>query len=220
MGNPRPGSRGSGDGPSVPAATVAELSACAEQGAARLTDTHYAIMFDVDVKADGEVDAARIRESMIGDREIESCMTGALRGMSLPGVVTPLRASGPVYGAVSSEDRAPMGHPAAAAAAGAAVNLIPIVLIAAGVTIVVAVTVHVGKEVGEAIGEAISSTGPTPLEIEEMCLPWLHHCLENKNQPKNNWRTYGREKPCGDCYGECKHRKGTWPDNKCPRWAE
>ncbi|HVK68630.1 MAG TPA: hypothetical protein VM694_29425 [Polyangium sp.] len=86
-------------------------------------------MFDVDVAGDGQVDKAKVRESMINDREIVSCMEGALQAMSLPGVVTPLRSSGPVYGgSVSPEGRTPLGHPAAAAAvAGAAVNLIPIV---------------------------------------------------------------------------------------------
>ncbi|WP_281328795.1 hypothetical protein [Polyangium sp. 6x1] len=146
MGSLRRGAHGSGDGPSVPAATVARLQACAEHGADRLTDTHYAIAFDVDVKADGQVDTATVRESMIADREIVSCMEDALRGMTLPGVVTPLRSSGPVYGGgVSSAGRAPVGHPAAVVV-GAAVNLVPILIVAAGVTIVVAVTVHVASE--------------------------------------------------------------------------
>ncbi|MDI3281763.1 hypothetical protein [Polyangium sp. 15x6] len=136
MGNPRPSHHGSHDGPSVPAATVAQLEDCAEHGAARLTDTHYAIMFDVDLAADGQVDKVKVRESLINDREIVSCMEDALHGMSLPGVVTSLRSSGPVYGgSVSTDGRAPVGHPAAAAA-GAAVNLVPILIVAAGVTIV------------------------------------------------------------------------------------
>ncbi|MDI1477589.1 hypothetical protein [Polyangium sp. y55x31] len=168
MGNPRPSAHGSHDGPSVPPATVAQLGECAEHGAARLTDTHYAIMFDVDVKADGQVDEAKVRESMIGDREIESCMTRVLTGMSLPGVVTPLRSSGPVYGgSVSPEGRAPMGHPAAAAAA-AAVNLSPILIIAGGVTIVVAVTVHVAEEVVSEMSRPKDEPPPTQQDCKQV----------------------------------------------------
>ncbi|MDC0744671.1 hypothetical protein [Polyangium mundeleinium] len=209
LGNPRPRAHGSGDGPSVPAATVAALSACAEHGAARLTDTHYAIMFDVDVRADGRVDKAKVRESMIDDREIVSCMEDALRGMSLPGVVTPLRAAGPVYGgSVSPEGRTPLGHPAAAVA-GAAVNLIPIVLVAAGVTIVVAVTAHVVEEAVEAIEK-------WPKEVEDKCYPRLYECLNNTSQPWWNRRRFGDRKECNACFRECLKDSGEWPMYKCP----
>ncbi|TKC90035.1 hypothetical protein [Polyangium fumosum] len=212
MGTPRPSGHGSGDGPSVPAATVAALQDCAEHGAARLTDTHYAILFDVEVTGDGQVDKARVRESMIGDREIVSCMEDALHGMSLPGVVTPLRSSGTVYGgggSVSPEGRTPLGHPAAAAAV-VAVNLVPIVLVAAGVTIVVAVTVHVAEEAAEAIRR-------WPKKVEEKCQPPFQECLENPWQPKRNRETYGNYKDCGGCLAECRNKDGIWPEERCPR---
>ncbi|MDC3983800.1 hypothetical protein KEG57_25045 [Polyangium jinanense] len=174
-------------------------------------------MFDVDVTADGQVDKATVRESMIGDREIVSCMEDALHGMSLPGVVASLRSSGPVYGdSVSPEGRAPMGHPAAAAAAaGAAVNLIPIVLIAGGVTILVAVTAHVAEEVVEEVGEAIEAARRRRA-VEQMCATELERCLSYRPQPDWNQEDFASHKHCNFCYSECK-KKGEWPDYKCPR---
>ncbi|MDC3953039.1 hypothetical protein KEG38_04245 [Polyangium jinanense] len=211
MGNPRPSFHGSHDGPSVPPATVARLEACAEHGAARLTDTHYAIMFDVDVTADGQVDKVEVRESLINDREIVSCMEDALHGMSLPGVVTSLRSSGPVYGgSVSPDGRAPMGHPAAAAAA-AAVNLVPILIVAAGVTIVVALTVHVAEEVVEAVEAAGRRRA-----VERRCQALLDECLDNPWQPKEEKEIYGNKKDCHGCYMECKNHN-RWPEERCPR---
>ena len=65
--------------------------------------------------------------------------------------------------------------------------------------------------------EEVATSSPTPQEIEDMCMPWLHHCLENDRQPRRNWSIFGTKKPCGDCFQECKHKKGAWPDGKCPR---
>ncbi|MDI1431385.1 hypothetical protein [Polyangium sorediatum] len=170
-------------------------------------------MFDVDVAGDGQVDKARVRESMIDDREIVSCMEDALHGMSLPGVVTPLRSSGPVYGnSVSPDGRTPMGHPAAAAAvAGAAVNLIPIVLAAGGVTILVAVTAHVAEEVVEAVEAAGRRRA-----VERRCYELQEECLENPWQPEDNKKIYGEKKDCRGCLRECLW-KSIWPAERCPR---
>ncbi|MDC3959918.1 hypothetical protein [Polyangium jinanense] len=204
MGNPRPSLHASADGPSVPAATVAQLRDCAEHGAARLTDTHYAIVFDVDVTADGQVDKAKIRESLINDREIISCMVDALHGMSLPGVIATLRPSGPISGGrVSPEGRDPMGHPAAVVA-GAVVNLVPIVLVAGGVTIPVAVTVHV-------VSEIPTSTRDTTDEEREKkrCKKVKQECIEYCSDttlptPDFGWKFQ-------KCKNDCLERQG------CPR---
>ncbi|MDI1442908.1 hypothetical protein [Polyangium sp. 6x1] len=164
-------------------------------------------MFDVDVKADGQVDKAKVRESMIGDREIVSCMEDALRGMSLPGVVTPLRSSEPVSeGMVSPRARAPMGN---ILVLGGAVSLVPIVLIAAGVTIVVAVTAHVAEEAVEAAGRRRA--------VQRRCQALLDECLDNVWQPEETRKIYGNKKDCRGCFMECKNHNGVWPDERCPR---
>ncbi|MDI3283847.1 hypothetical protein [Polyangium sp. 15x6] len=205
MGNPRPSHHGSGDGPSVPAATVSELEACAEHGAGRLKGTHYAILFDVDVMESGEVRAAKIRESEIGDREMEACMEHALQAMSLPGVVTPLRSSAPEGVMLSPHARGALGN---VMVLGPAVSLVPVLIVAAGVTIIVVVTVHAVEETAEAAGRR--------RDIERMCKREEVKCLEYRPQPEWNRKRFGDWKQCGDCYSECL-RDREWPDYKCPR---
>ncbi|MDI3283854.1 hypothetical protein [Polyangium sp. 15x6] len=206
IGNPRPSHHGSGDGPSVPAATVSELEACAEHGAGRLKGTHYAIIFDVDVMESGEVRAAKIRESEIGDREIETCMEHALQAMSLPGVVTPLRSSAPEGVMLSPHARGAMGN---VVVLGPAVSLVPVLIVAAGVTIIVVVTAHAVEETAEAIRRR-------PRKVEKLCYPLLEECLENPWQPEWNRRKFGNYKQCEACFDHCV-KKAVWPEDKCPR---
>lgn len=47
------------------------------------------------------------------------------------------------------------------------------------------------------------------------CWSEFYKCLDTIHIPPKN-RTYGPKKPCGDCFGLCKHQKGVWPDEKCP----
>jgi hypothetical protein len=116
-----------------------------QRGRSRLTDdTVYAIMVDVEVTESGSVDAAKVRESMIPDSGMESCMVSALEAMSVPlSVMAKL-----ISQSDSPQSRGYMGN---VFVLGAAVNLVPIVIVAAGVTILVAVTVHVAEEAIEAI---------------------------------------------------------------------
>ncbi|MDC3961427.1 hypothetical protein [Polyangium jinanense] len=206
MGNPRPSRHASGDGPSVPAATVTALEACAEHGAGRLKGTHYAILFDVDVMESGEVREAKIRESEIGDREIETCMEHALQAMSLPGVVTPLRSSALEGVMLSPHARGAMGN---VVIVGPAVSLVPVLIVAAGVTIIVVVTAHAVEETAEAIKK-------WPRKVEEKCRPLFDQCLDNQAQPDWNRRTFGEKKSCLDCLFACRKDEGQWPNYKCP----
>jgi hypothetical protein len=73
-----------GAGPTLPEDTVARLTECANQGAARLTESSYTIVFDVEAREDGHVKEARVKDSFPGAPDIESCMAHALGGMSLP----------------------------------------------------------------------------------------------------------------------------------------
>jgi hypothetical protein len=91
---------------------------------------------------------------------------------------------------------------------GGAVNLVPIVLVAAGVTIVVAVTVHVAEEAIEAARRR--------RKVEKECKELLVECLNNRWQPEWNRGRYGNEKECGACFRHCI-RHGKWHDEACPR---
>jgi hypothetical protein len=187
-------------GPTVPGETVAALTACVEEGAARLTDTSYAILVDVDVDEDGHVEGARVKDSIIGDPGIESCMVSALRGMSLPASITRT-------GRVSPESRRYVGN----AGAGALVALGPIALAAAGITVLMVVTVYIVEETVEAISKRERK------KIDDKCQELLHECLDHPKHPDGKSSDFGENKPCGDCKRQCVHQKGEWPNDKCPR---
>jgi hypothetical protein len=167
-----------------------------------MTGTSHAIIyFEADVDEDGRVGRVEIRDSAIGDRGIESCMVGVLEAMLVPRyILRGMLASG----SVSPASRGMVGN---ALVVGAAVNLVPIVIVAAGVTIVVAITFH-GAEV---VAEAISK------KKEEACMRLNIACLENPDQPEWNRELYGGKKDCLSCYRRCINEKRGWPDEMCPR---
>jgi hypothetical protein len=148
--------------PTVPETTVTQLSDCLQQGASRLTDTHYAILFNVNVNERGEVSMVKIKDSMIGDREIESCMVRALEVMSLPSSITAMRSLQPVSRRMPAESRAPMGT---VMVFGAGVSLIPITIVAAGVTIIVGITLYGVLSGVDMIAEAIKRRECPPCKL-------------------------------------------------------
>lgn len=58
---------------------------------------------------------------------------------------------------------------------------------------------------------------PFETELEMKCKPLMNECLQNKQQPKWNQKTFGPTKNCFDCYRICLNKQGEWPTNKCPR---
>lgn len=198
--------------PRAPEATVAQLTECARRGAAHLTDTHYAIVFDVDVTEDGSVSEARLRDSLLPDREMEACMASALGAMVVPRSVMAMRSWRRVSGGrVSPESRAYTGD--AEVVGGAIIELIPILVFVAGVTIIVGVTAHAVGYVADEIAEAVRKRRRT--QVEKKCDARLYECLGYHKQPEWNRKIYGDDKDCGACFRQCKREK-EWPDEKCP----
>jgi hypothetical protein len=197
-----PWGRRAHEGPSAPESTVAQLRECAERGALRLTDTHYAILFDVNAMESGHVSLAKVRDSMIPDRGMESCMGRALEAMVLPRTITALRPSQRVSsGMVSPESRAHTGN---ALVIGAAVELLPILIVAAGVTIIVAVTVHVMSD------KSASTRDATDEERErERCKKVKQDCITYCSDTTLPTPNFGWE--FQKCKNECLERQD------CPR---
>ncbi|UQA61934.1 hypothetical protein [Polyangium aurulentum] len=181
---------------------MARLTECAERGAPRLTDTHYAILFDVDVTESGDVSKANVRDSMIPDRGMESCMIRALEAMVVPGAITAMRSSHRVSsGVVSPRSRAYMGN---ALVIGAAVELIPILIAVGGVYIVVAVTVRVMSDT------SASTRNATDEERErERCKKVKQECITHCSDTTLPTPNFGWE--FQKCKNECLERQG------CPR---
>src|SRR5262249_49553329 len=121
----------SSGGPEAPDETIARLKDCADEGAAALSRSHYAIPFVVAVTERGWVRTAKVREPRIPDHGMEACMADALEAMPVP---LSVRARLVSLQPVSPGSREYMGD---VFLLGGAVSLVPIVLVAAGVTIVV-----------------------------------------------------------------------------------
>jgi hypothetical protein len=83
------------------------------------------------------------------------------------------------------------------------------VIVAAGVSIVVAVSVHLADEVVEAIKRR--------REAEKRCVELRDECLESPTQPEWNKGTFGDRKACRECFRICVRDNGKWPHEKCPR---
>jgi hypothetical protein len=182
---------------------VAQLEVCANEGAARMTGTDYhVIVLDADVTESGGVERVRVRDSGIGDAGIESCIVRALEAMQVPGyIVQRMMASQPV----SPASRGAVGN---ILVVGAAVELVPILIAAAGATFIVAVSLHVGEEVAEAIKRR--------RKAQKECERLRDQCFDNPFQPEWNRDRFGKEKDCKSCFWECE-RHNEWPDYKCPR---
>lgn len=68
----------------LPDVVTAQLTLCISQGAPRLSETNYAIVFNVQVAETGEVQSAEVHDTILHDRSIESCMLGVFERTSLP----------------------------------------------------------------------------------------------------------------------------------------
>jgi hypothetical protein len=189
--------------PEVPDGIKEELTDCVKRGVGRLSDSHYAIMFNVRADDDGDVRSVDIEDSLIGDRGIESCMRRALQGMTLPSSIRAMRSSrSDGEGVVAPGSRALVGNPLVLG--GATVALGPVVIVAAGVTVLVAVTIYI-----------MSEASKDDDELEKYCLDRQVDCLNNSFQPKWNRNKFGVKKDCLACFRYCKN-KGEWPTDKCP----
>ncbi len=125
--------------PEAPGKTIAELQACADRYALRLSVDSAAIMYDIE----SSPYSVKIKDSMINGSALEACLTRALEDMELtPNILDARR--------VSPQSRSGLGVVQAVAAP---IALLPIVLVAGGVTILVGVTIYVGAGAIDAVGK-------------------------------------------------------------------
>ncbi len=208
---PFPASSPSPNGPEVPPSTERAITKCTESGIPGLTKDYHTLIFDVKASKSGSVLEAKVRNSGPSGDGIAGCIKQALLAMHVSPWIVSLGSPAPGEG-VSRESRGQMGF---AEALGAVVQLVPVLVVAAGVTVIVVVAIYIVSEV--ATTTTTTTTTTTPDDYDAECMPWLHECLENMTQPSWNRRKFGSKKDCKDCVAECRHKKGTWPDYKCPR---
>jgi len=213
------------DGPTVPAATVSKLQACADRIRDPLKEITYTFYFHVEVAEDGHVDRVKHKESIPVDPGIESCLADALEGMRVPAsAVEALTQQREHAEGVSPSSRGLMGDPisagAALLAALAGVELVPVTLAAGVVTVNVGVTIYVGEEVIEAARrQRESKRGDSPPLSSPRVMP-LGPC-ENKCQDDyenaaavcGKMQGQGQRRACQDgayasyksCRASCQH---------------
>lgn len=155
--------------PEAPRETVAELQACVDHFAPGLSPDSYAVLFDIEATKAGRVSVVKVRDSMIAGSAIEACLTGALARMAVPVTVINARRD------ASPHARSVVGVVQAVAAP---IAMMPIALVAAGVTILVGVTIHV---VAKAVDE------------QKRCSEVKERCIDYCSAPAGFARTRRRE---------------------------
>lgn len=110
------------------------MQRCADQYAPTLPGESFAVMYDVEVRGAGNT--VKVKDSMLGGSPLEHCLAGVLEQMDAP-VTANFQPN------VSSSSRSMVGVVQAAAAP---IALLPIAIVAGGVTILIGVTIYVATE--------------------------------------------------------------------------
>ncbi len=175
----------------APRKLVAALQVCADRFALKLSKTseHYAIIYDVKMDSNGTT--AKVKDSQFPGTELEKCLTNALERMEIPDSVVNTSQ-------VSPQSRSAVGVIQALAAP---IALLPIVLVAGGVTILVGVTIFVAAE-------AIEALRRRP-RWERDCNEQVTACLASDLADRQG-SVHGSSR-CLMCGEFCKKSKGTWP---------
>src|SRR5262245_30622859 len=83
----------------VPEGIARQITACAREHQAHLESAQHSVSFEVKLARDGQVDSVALRDSTLGDQELEACMASALRSLSadaLPMRHSHIRPQGPI----------------------------------------------------------------------------------------------------------------------------
>ena len=157
-----------GEGPQVPKETVAEMTECLSKAGSRLTDTVYAMKFDVEVTESGHAGRVRFRDSFPSEPALEACIADALRGMTSP-IPASMLVPKDKAEAVSPASRGLIGQGWEEVLIGGSVTLGPAFLVMAGVTATVVVVVLAGEGVVEAVKRK--------RKIDKICDALAEECL-------------------------------------------
>jgi hypothetical protein len=182
--------------------TVSSLTECAKAWPGDLKAPSYKLRFNVTVNKHGGVSDVHPEGSGLDGSDVEKCMIGALRNMSVPPFVyrrmSSERASQRVSGgALTPESRALAGN--VLVAAGVVVELVPIVITAAGVTIIVAIAIDLVSEMAK----------PKDMADEEYerCQKVYEACYVKCSSAGGRSKYYGS---FDLCMKECKDAEGCW----------
>ncbi len=190
---------------SFPESVTEPMRVCIKEHANELRTFSHVMKVEAKVPAGGgDVQEVKLRSSTLHHEGLESCLMQALTTLSIPSSVMPMRSSEPMSGGESLRDsRGPLGI-AQVLAGSIAVG--PVILMAAGVTLVVYVA-------AVATEEAIAAVRRTQ-KLEKWCDALTLECFANIRLPPGS--IFGTHKDCGSCQAYC-YKYGLWENNKCPR---
>jgi hypothetical protein len=178
--------------PEAPRKTVVALQVCADRYALRLSgkSDSYAVLYNLEVTGSGNT--VNVHDSMIPSSELEACMTNVLERMVVPDSVSSTPQASP-------KSRSMVGIVQVAAAP---IALLPIVLVAAGVTILVGVTIYVATESLKEKERCKTVKADCIQSCTDGFMPSgqpdgmpFHECLRKCLEAENCWKIFGSLSP-------------------------
>lgn len=114
--------------PEAPRETVVALQTCVDHYAYKMSSDSYAIQYDIKATESGGITAVKVKDSMLTNSDLEACLSRALERMNVPSTALNM------HHGVTPQSRSILGVVQAAAAP---IAMLPIILVAGGVTILV-----------------------------------------------------------------------------------
>ena len=192
----------SGRGPAhgdaeVPEGVALRFRTCAVEHRTHLRPAEHSIRFDVKLANDGQVDSVALKDSTLGDQDLEDCMAGALRSLSADDL--PMRRSeSRSRGSVAPESRAVFGHAEAALACLASPPcLLALTFLIGAAYITVQIYVHASSTA--ATETAVSTTEIDCKKVKQDC---IDECSDKEFPTRDFAASYWT------CLRKCREAKG------------
>jgi hypothetical protein len=183
--------------------TVSNLTECAKTWAGDLKKRSYKLRFNVTINKRGGVSGVEPEGSGLDVGDMEECMIGALTNMTVPAFVYERVEEELASQPVSPQSRGHMGN---VMVLGGAVSLVPILIVAAGVTIIIGVTIHVLSDTSTSTRDATDEDREKwrCKKVKQECIDYCsdtviptrdhgvsfqnckHHCLERHDCPRDS----------------------------------
>lgn len=177
--------------------TISDLTTCVKNGAGDLKKGSYKLRFNVTVNKRGWVSDVEPEGLGLDVDAMEECMVGALKNMTVPPFVYQRAEEEQASQPISPQSRGHMGN---VMVLGGVVPLVPILIVAAGVTIIIGVTIHVST----------STRDVTDEDGEKMrCKKVLERCVEKCTEKTIPTGTYNGD-PFFVCRRKCLEAENCW----------
>ncbi|MDC0741099.1 hypothetical protein [Polyangium mundeleinium] len=184
------------EGPHAPNKTIARLRDCVEEYGGDLGGEAFEFHYDVKVDEEGQV--ASVKSDVL-HADFSGCTRAALRAMEVPPELFLTWMSQPLARG-DRQKNAARGLVGDLVIVGVTIALAPLIIEAAGVTIVIMIGVAIAEDVVEAVRRRRTK--------KDECTDGYVDCMDSKlgDELGNNWNTTR----CATCLEVCNN-KGSWP---------